>query len=78
MGIHLRYSWQRLVLYAFLEVHFELLPTKIELAEEAILQRLREKPGSDERLALVDALASLRTLMPQEKFRRFTPQKNIA
>ena len=60
-----KYPWQQDVLDAFLEFRREFLCLKINAAERAISARLCDPdlPDLDERVALRDALRSLRTLL---------------
>ncbi len=62
-----KYPWQQFVLDAFMELRPDSLPAKINAAERAISARLCEPntPGrSRNRIALRDALRSLRVLFP--------------
>lgn len=63
--VNLKYSWQKLVVNAFLEPHPENLPLKINLAERALSSRLLDPAPFDleERLALGEALLALRRLL---------------
>jgi len=63
----LKYPWQQFVLDAFIEFRPESLPVKINLAERAIAERLREPnpPDLEESTALRDALRSLHVLFPE-------------
>jgi hypothetical protein len=60
-----KYPWQQDVLDAFLEFRPEFLSSKSNAAERAISARLcnSDPPDLDERVALRDALRSLRTLL---------------
>lgn len=64
--LDLKYPWQQTVLDAFMEFQPECLPAKINAAEQAILARLSDPAPADpdERIALQDALRSLRVLYP--------------
>ncbi len=61
-----KYPWQQFVMDAFVELRPESLPAKINAAERAISARLCEPntPDIEERIALRDALRSLRVLFP--------------
>lgn len=63
----LRYPWQQLVLDAFREPHPENVPQRINVAERAISQRLVDPNPFElaERLAIGEALLSLRRLLTQ-------------
>ena len=63
----LRYPWQQLVLDAFREPHVKNVVYRINAAERAISERLvdPEPFALDERLALGEALLSLRRLLAQ-------------
>jgi hypothetical protein len=67
-----KYPWQQDVLDAFLELRPELLCSKINAAERAISARLcdPDPPDLDERIALHDALRSLRVLLDEDSGRR--------
>jgi hypothetical protein len=62
---NLKYSWQQLVVDAFLEPYIENLPRKISVAERAISARLLERKtfALDERIALGEALLALHRLL---------------
>lgn len=68
---HLEYPWQQTVLDAFQARPAE-LAAKIQIAEQAILARLknRDKIPPVEYLALDDALRSLRVLMKDVRSER--------
>jgi hypothetical protein len=64
---HLRYpQWQQPLLRAVMETKLDSLVEKIQIAEGAISQRLRELEGNSvleqERVALQDAVSTLRVL----------------
>jgi hypothetical protein len=63
----LRYPWQRLVFDAFREPHLEKAPLRINVAERAISERLVDPNPFElaERLAIGEALLSLRRLLAQ-------------
>jgi hypothetical protein len=63
----LRYPWQRLVLDAFREPHLEKALLRINVAERAISERLVDPNPFElaERLAIGEALLSLRRLLAQ-------------
>jgi hypothetical protein len=63
-----KYPWQQDLLDAFLELRPEFLPLKINAAEQAISARLcdPDPPDLDERVALRDALRSLRILLDED------------
>jgi hypothetical protein len=63
-----RYPWQQNVLDAFMELRPEFLRSKINAAERAISARLcdPDPPDLDERIALRDALRSLRVLLDED------------
>ena len=63
----LRYPWQQLVLDAFREPHLERALLRINVAERAISERLVDPNPFEvaERLAIGEALLSLRTLLAQ-------------
>jgi hypothetical protein len=65
LGFELKYSWQELVVQAFLEPHAENVPQKIAVAEHAISRRLLDPAPfeAEERLALGEALLALRKLL---------------
>ena len=62
--LHLKYPWQQSLLEAFMEFNPEQLSTKIRAAQGVISARLYDvRPeDADERIALSDAMRSLRTL----------------
>jgi len=62
----LKYPWQKLVFDVFVEFDSENLPAKVQAAERALLDRLRDPTAKDrdERDALNDALRALRVLFP--------------
>lgn len=64
----LKYPWQKLVFDVFVEFDAESLPAKVQAAERALLDRLRDPTAKDrdERDALNDALRALRVLFPHE------------
>jgi hypothetical protein len=64
MDTNLKYPWQQVVLDAFMEMRPRFLPGKINAAERTIAARLADPQQLelDERLALCDALHSLRSL----------------
>lgn len=61
-----KYPWQRAVLDVFGEFDHERLPAKIDLAERAIAERLRDGTPVDEseHTAIVDAQRAFRLLSP--------------
>jgi hypothetical protein len=61
-----KYPWQQLVLDALIELRPECIPLRVTAAERAISARLCEDgtPEIEERIALRDALRSLRVLFP--------------
>ncbi len=63
----LKYSWQQLVLDAFMEPNPRTIPEKINVAERAISARLThsEPCDLDEHIALREALLALRRLLHQ-------------
>ena len=63
----LRYSWQQFVLDAFREPHLERALLRINVAERAISERLVDRSPFEaaERLAIGEALLSLRSLLAQ-------------
>lgn len=80
MDFHIKYSWQQVVVEAFLESHPELVQRKVTIAEQTVGQRLREGPRDlEEQLALRDALNDLQLLIPQKAREEASDQKkNIA
>lgn len=64
-----KYAWQQVVFDAFIELRPEYLPPKINAAEHAISARLRDSApvDLDERIALQDALQSLRARFLQSE-----------
>lgn len=66
MDEQLKYSWQHTVVDAFLSPPRD-LPTKISIAERAILARRKELHSLDraERIALDDALRALQVLISE-------------
>jgi hypothetical protein len=60
----LKYPWQKPLLDAFTEFNPKWLPVKVSAAQRAISARLRDLSSLDlnERIALEDAIRSLRTL----------------
>ena len=66
---NLKYPWQRAVLDAFMEFRPEYLPPKINAAEQVVSARLCDPTPADaeERIALQDALKSLRVLVSEPK-----------
>jgi hypothetical protein len=77
-----KYPWQQDVLDAFLEFRREFLRLKINAAERAISARLcdPDPPDLDERIALRDALRSLRILLDEdsEPGKKSSDKKEIA
>lgn len=71
MDEQLKYPWQHAVVDAFLSLPRD-LPTKISIAERAILARLKESHSLDlaEKVALDDALRALQVLNSEAKPRR--------
>jgi hypothetical protein len=65
LGLELKYSWQQLIIDAFMERHSENLPRKIAVAECALSRRLLDPTPFqlDERLAIGEALLALRRLL---------------
>ena len=65
---HLKYPWQQFVLVAVAELNSDRLRLKINAAERAISQRLRELSSADweEQIALKDALQTLKVLFPDQ------------
>jgi hypothetical protein len=62
-----KYPWQEFVLDAFLEVESQSLQEKVNIAQRAISQRLRENPTDpEEYVALRDGLRALGTLIPKK------------
>jgi hypothetical protein len=64
----LRYGWQEAVFDAFVELSSERLPEKVHAAKRGIYQRLSDSSQTDvdERIALREALLSLRELSPKD------------
>jgi hypothetical protein len=63
----IKYLWQQTVLDAFMEFRPEVLPIKVNAAQRAVAARLTDPnpPELDERIAIQDALRSLRILIPE-------------
>ena len=73
--LYVKYPWQQVLLDAFMEFDPERLPTKISAAQRVIAERLSEIDPLDlnERLALKDAMRSLRVLVvPQQRQKPFS------
>jgi len=65
---NLKYSWQQAVLDAFMEFHLEHMRDKLTAAEEAISERLLQKPTNPHEVdALRDASLALLTLFRESK-----------
>jgi hypothetical protein len=77
---NLKYPWQQPVLDALMELRQEYLPAKVNTAERAISARLCQPDAADieERLALRDALQSLRVLFPHKCEPQLGEKKEIA
>ncbi len=71
-----KYPWQRVVMEAFHSPR-ESLPQKLNIAERTIAERLtnRAQPSIEERLALKDALRSLRVLNAETRLQPKTNEK---
>lgn len=65
----LKYPWQQAVSDAFAETRSELVSWKVNAAEQAISARLCDKTptGSDEQIAIREALRTLRALLTEPK-----------
>lgn len=66
--LEVKYPWQQVLLDAFMEFDPERLPSKISKAQRVISERLFQVDALDlyERLALRDAMQSLRVLLASE------------
>ena len=68
MDFQIKYSWQQVVVEAFLESQPELVQSKVTIAEQAVTQRLLENPTDvKEQLALQNALIALRMFTPRKE-----------
>jgi hypothetical protein len=67
MDSKVQHPWQEAVFDAFVELRPDLLPEKVKAAQRAVYQRLSDLSRSDvdERIALREALLSLRELSPK-------------
>ena len=64
----MKYSWQQVVVEAFLESQPELVQSKVTIAEQAVAQRLLEHPTDvKEQLALQNALIALQMFTPRKE-----------
>jgi hypothetical protein len=63
-----KYPWQEFVVDAFLEIEPQPLQQKVNIAQRAIAQRLRENSTDpEEYVALRDGLRALGTLIPKKE-----------
>jgi hypothetical protein len=63
----LEFPWQQTLLDAFIEWRPDYLPRKINAAQRAIAERFSEPTDLNERIALGDALHTLRLLFSREE-----------